>query len=1241
MLDADDQVSLESLLQPHRSENTGSAGGTPAQDAAAAVAIAAQLLRRSRKLLTAEERAQQAELDRMLARIEDKATLVAMTDQAFRTRTPARVADQLTHILDLQGVPRFFSPLDRTLLRGFQSFGSYLPGVAIPLVKEKMRRETANVILPAEREMLVQHLRLRYAEGVRMNVNFLGEALLGEREARRRLKMYLDALADPDIECVSVKISTIYSQISPLAHQHTVDVVADRLELLYRAAARHRYRRPDGVETSKFVYLDMEEYRDLHLTVRCLQQALDREGLLGARAGVALQAYVPDSYGALEQLVQWAKGRVANGGQPLTVRVVKGANMEMERVEAALAGWPQAPYERKRDTDANFKRMLRLLMQPDNAAAVRIGVASHNLFDVALALLWADRQGVLQQVQFEMLEGMANHQRRALFEAAGEMLLYAPACRRDEFLYAIGYLIRRLDENTGAENFLRHTFRLEVDSPQWQQLVEGFRTSFDAIDSVSVAPRRTQDRRQDPPAVPAAAHWREFVNDPDTDWSLPHNAEWIGRVLDDWKGRCDGRASEAAVVVGDQMIGPPEAQAAGLGVRESFDPSRPGVVSCRYVEAGQSEIRRAVQTAVDDPSRWRERSPQQRHEILRRAAALMRQRRGDLIAAAVADGGKTVLEVDPEVSEAIDFTEFYPLAAAEFQDPAIGSRPRGVVAVISPWNFPVAIPCGGVVAGLAAGNTVLLKPASDTVLPAFLVCQCLWEAGVPAEALQFLPCRGADAGRFLISDDRLSCVVLTGGTATAKSMLRQRPDLELMAETGGKNATIVTALSDRDLAVKHVLHSAFSNGGQKCSATSLLLLEQEVYEDRSFRNLLVDAVQSLRVGSAWDVANRIGPLIRPPSDELARGLKELEPGESWAVLPEHVGDNPNLYRPGVKWNVQPGSFTHRTELFGPVLGVMPYRTLDEAVGIVNATGYGLTSGLESLDDREQQLWRETIRAGNLYINRPTTGAIVLRQPFGGMGASALGAGLKAGGPNYVAGLMTHRKLDETRPTGAAETADPDQAGKPDETKLSDVVAAGVQTVRQLAAAGELGEAELATFRAAATSIDRAVESEFGRCYDPLKLLGQDNLRRYLPVPHLRIRLQAEVPLVDVLVAAVAAAAVGCRAVFSYRPGECEPVAKGLQRLIDAWSGRIERLPESDEELVAAINEGAVDRLRILSSEPLAAVIQEACAEQFVSIIRRRVAAEGRVELLWYLREQAISHDYHRYGNLGDRAVTSA
>ena len=1207
----------------------------------AAIELAGRLLERSAALQTPQERRQQAELDRMIASPGDKATMVEMTDQAFRTGSPARVADQLTHILDLQGVPRFFSPLDRTLLRGFQSFGNYLPGVVVPMVKDKMRRETANVILPAEEELLVEHLRARSREGIAMNVNFLGEAILGEREAAHRMETYLAALRHPDIACISVKISTIYSQITSIAHRHSVAVLCDRLESLYRAAVQNHYRRPEGSTVTKFVYLDMEEYRDMRITAEVLMRTLDRPGMDQVRAGIALQAYLPDSYPTLQQLIEWAGQRTRRGGMPLTVRVVKGANLEMERVEASISGFPQAPYTTKVETDANYKRMLRRLLVPDVAQSIRVGVASHNLFDIALAYLWAQRAGVLGAVQFEMLEGMANHQRRALSELSPEMLLYAPACRREDFLHAIGYLIRRLDENTGPANFLRHTYRLQRGSEDWNHLAADFRRAYELMENVSSAPRRTQDRTAPPPQPAAAEHWRDYINEPDTDWALPQNVRWAEQLLEPWQSRCGDAATQQRPSLPRPRLGGGEGWGEGASGQaltgESFDPSRPGVVVSRYRPADQADVQRAVAAAVADASGWRELSFDERHARLRAAAQWMRVRRGDLIGAAVAEGGKTVTEADPEVSEAIDFTEFYPLSVKRFfapQDAAsdgVTPRGRGVVVVVSPWNFPIAIPCGGIAAALAAGNTVILKPSLDTPLVAWMICQCFWDAGVPADALQFLPCATTEIAQQLVSHDDVDAVVLTGGTETARAILRSKREIELIAETGGKNTTIVTALADRDQAIKHVVHSAFGHAGQKCSATSLLLLQRELYDDERFRQTLADAVQSLRAGSAWDLSTRIGPLIRPPRGPLQRSLETLEPGESWLVKPQMLENNPQLYSPGVKWGVSPHSFTHLNELFGPVLGVIPFDQLDEAIEIANATNYGLTSGLQTLDDREQQRWREAIRAGNLYINRGTTGAIVLRQPFGGMGQSSYGPGLKAGGPNYVVPLMEFSE----QPTTAS-----DDAGKleqPDLTELPEPLEELLRAAGDLVRDGLLDASGWSRLSRGVASIAAAAAAEFNTEHDNVRLLGQDNLRSYLAVPHLRVRLAADDDPVDLLITAAAAVAVDCRAVFSHCDGECERLLEILDAATAAWAGRIETVEESDAELAEAIRSGLVDRVRLLSrrAEPIA--INRACIERFVPCIRQPVVASGWVEPLFYLQEQSLSYDYHRYGNLGRRA----
>ncbi len=1237
----------------------GCDGGDAHRVARVAIELARYLQTRAKQLQTPVERRQQAELDRMVQHPRDKAILTQMTDQAFRSEKAARAADQLVHILDVQGIPRFFSPLDRTMLRGFQSFGEYLPGVAVPLVKEKMRQETANVILPAESDMLQAHLRARRGEGVRMNVNLLGESLLGEREAERRLAAYLNLLQMPEIECVSVKVSTLFSQISTLARDDTVRAISARLERLYLAALESRFIGPDGTHGSKFVYLDMEEYRDMGLTAEVFRQTLDRPGLEQARAGIALQAYLPDSHSVQQQLTDWARARVASGRAPITIRIVKGANMEMERVEASLKGWPQAPYKMKVETDANYKRMLGYALIPENLAAARLGVASHNLFDVSYAMVLAacraksgyqalDRrseQGAaeanqtsslsavypLNHIQFEMLEGMANHQRRALHEVVDNLLLYAPACKQQDFIHAIGYLVRRMDENTGPDNFLRHAFKIEVDSPEWHRLEELFLESVALMDHVSRTPRRQQDRHEAPLPPAAPSHASTMVNEPDTDFALAQNGRWAAEIIEQWRPQCDARATYVPLsIAGQDVDGDGE-------LAQSLDPSRPGVVVVRVRQASSSQIAQAAQCARADRSEWRSMDARARYELLRRAAQQVRVRRADLIGAAMAEGGKTISESDPEVSEAVDFIEFYAATALALQQTArYRARPVGTVVVISPWNFPIAIPCGGVAAALAAGNTVILKPASDTVLPARILCECFWNAGVPREALQFIACSGAVAGRELLTAPDLGAAILTGGTQTAQQILAQRPDLHLLAETGGKNATIVSSLSDRELAIKNVLHSAFSHSGQKCSATSLLLLEEEVYHDRGFRDGLIDAVQSLRVGSAWELTTKLGPLIRPPSGVLLRGLTQLEPGESWAAKPQQLDGNPSLYTAGVKWDVPLGGFTHMTELFGPVLGVIPFRDLHEAIDIVHQTGYGLTSGLESLDDREQQQWIARLRAGNLYVNRPTTGAIVLRQPFGGSGKSAFGPGIKAGGPNYVVPLMRFSDMNDPL---MGNTDAVDEPPAPELESLSafyqQLHASGNRAAQELRK--RLDDDQWQKLLGAILDYDRFATTEILATHDSLRLLGQDNLRRYLPMTHIRIRVLPSDTWLDTAARAIAVVAVGGRAALSYSTDVEQCVIEVFEELTQEWGGDMEFLQESDEELAEAIARGQVDRVRYVAPGLVPPVVRRAAVEQFVYIADEPVCPEGRVELLWYVREQSVCIDYHRYGNLGFRA----
>jgi RHH-type proline utilization regulon transcriptional repressor/proline dehydrogenase/delta 1-pyrroline-5-carboxylate dehydrogenase len=1187
-----------------------------------AVSLAETWQNRANQLLTHEEKIIHEHLKQLLDHPSDRLVMMKMIDQSFRSHNDDRVADQINYIFEQHGVPHFFNTTEKLLMRLFLGIGRYFPHISVPTMVEKMREDSSRSVIPGEKKVLLPYLQKRKAENVRVNINHLGEAVLGEEEAIFRLHSYLEALRDPEIEYISVKISTIYSQILPIAFENTVHILQDRLSSLFQTAKENFFRRKDGVQVPKFVNLDMEEFRDLGLTVEAFQRTLNQEEFKDYSAGLALQAYLPESFAIQQDLTGWAQKRVAAGGKPVKIRLVKGANLEMEQVDAALHNWPLTPYNSKGDVDGNYRRMMEYGFKPEHIRAVHLGIASHNLFELAYAYQLACHYGVTACFSFEMLEGMADHVRRAVQETGQELVLYAPVAAKEQFINAIAYLIRRLDENTSAENFLRYAPRLEVRTGEWEFLKKQFLASFSFQDRVSSQSHRTQNRMEESFSGKKEPLFRgEFRNEPDTDWSLPVNRKWAKAILQKWKKEKQAPPIEIPLVVGGKEI------FQGRTVRECFDPSREHktVKVAIYAQADESDIEEAVATAKADPDGWREKPFSERWAILSRVARELRLSRGDLIGAAAANTGKIFTESDPEVSEAVDFAEYYPRSIKDLSErSSLRCRGKGVGLVVSPWNFPVAIPCGGITALLSAGNTVIFKPASAAVLVAWVLCQCFWRAGVSKKVLQFLPCSGSTAGSKLAAHPDIDCVIFTGSTATGLSLLKQRPGLQLAAETGGKNATIVTAMSDRDQAIKNVIHSAFSNSGQKCSATSLLILEKEVFEDPRFKSRLIDAARSLAVGSAWEFQNRMGPLIQPPESDLMNALTRLEPGESWALKPENVPGNPYLWTPGIKWGVRPGSYTHMTEFFGPLLGVMAAENLDQAVELVNQTGYGLTSGLESIDPREQDLWKRKVKAGTLYLNRETTGAKVLRQPFGGWGKSSLGSGIKVGGPNYVAQFM---EFEETGPPSAG-------ALEKDHLLLRLML-----EWEQKLDWGQwpAWEPDLRkTIRAVRSYLFQA-ENEFFKEKDYFHLRGQDNRLRYVPVGTVLVRIHPRDTLFEVLARIAAARISGCPLILSAPPDQDTPALDFLSGPEGRkFSGTVSIDRHTEDDLILMLHQLA--RIRYAAPDRVSLEMHRAAAEKGFYIARAKVMTEGRIELLWYFKEQSICDNYHRYGNLGDRAM---
>jgi len=1175
--------------------------------AAQAVELARVLLEASHAGAEPNERERAARLSALLVDPTGQAFVSALTDRAHRSVSGARLVAQVEALASGLGTPRSLPPWDRLQLRALQTFGTAVPELTARAVRHRIYEDAAPYLAPAEPAALGTFLSERALQGLRVNVNHLGEEVLGEEDAARFHASYVALLERPEVDTISVKLSSIDARIEPTAFGPTLDRLVEKLARIYRAALAHAQAR-DGAALPKLVYLDMEAYRDLELTVEVFRRVLDAPEFRQLTAGIVLQAYVPDSHAQQARLIEWAERRVQAGGAPIRMRLVKGANLMLERIEASLRGWELPLYGSKADVDASFRRMLEVGSRPEHARAVRLGVGSHNLFDIAYTLLLRASRGVEDAVEPEMLEGMADPLRRVVQRVAGRVLVYAPSVDQRDFASAVAYLVRRLDENTAEDNFLRRSFSMQAGDASFETEQQRFVEALARAEHVDTAPRRRQDR-----TAPSTAPSRNgFVNEPDTDFSRAVNRRWLDQAL---------AAAQAQSF--DTVVSRCFGTTYGGAVHDGFDPSRPGVVPYRYQVLARSEVLEVLDQAQRARERVKSWPAEEREATLLRVAQALRAARGELIGTLALDAGKRAVEADAEVSEAIDFAEYYAHQHARLRAELV-LEPKGVVVVTPPWNFPLSIALGSALAALVAGNVVLLKPPPETPLVAARAVALCYAAGVPDWALG-LVVLDDEAAEPLIVDRRVDAVVLTGGTETARLFRRLRPSLDLVAETGGKNALVVSAMSDREQAVQNAVRAAFGHAGQKCSALSLLVLEREVFRSASFRHKLSDATRTLPVGSAWSPENVVTPLIRPPSGALAQALAALEAGESWLVEPTRSPDNERLVGPGVLWGATRESFAYRTELFGPVLAVVEAADLDDALELVNGTPYGLTAGLESLDASEHAAFLARARAGNLYVNRPITGAVVGRQPFGGMKASSFGPGFKAGGPNTLLGLA--RVVGERTPRRAvplsrgprvpAALPGPQRAAEPIEHgPLGEVIA---DTLRDATRPEQEHLARrLKSYEAAAQGELRAVHAQ-------AEVLGFSDTFVYRPARVLMLvpRSASELDLLSALFAAQLVEAEVSLAVEE-RPGSAR-----FHRLVPASTPRF-----ADAAGLTKLELGGFDRIRVLG--PATGPAAEATA-QLVSasshLDSEPVHDSGYVELRRYVVEQSRSVAQHRHGNL--------
>jgi RHH-type proline utilization regulon transcriptional repressor/proline dehydrogenase/delta 1-pyrroline-5-carboxylate dehydrogenase len=1154
------------------------------------------------KIISKSREAEEIRFHKMMIKMledpQNKLFLIELLDQSFRSNNTSRVANQLEFLFSKYENIKFFSKFEEILIWLFRNMGIFVTNVSVPLFIKYLRDDISSIVIKGEENILSQHIRNRKAENTRVNINIIGEAVLGEDEAKERVEKYIKALQNPNIDYISIKISTIFSQIVPLAHDWSVEQISQRIALIYDVAMKSKFINSRGELENKFVNLDMEEYKDLSLTIDSFIKTLSLERFKNLHAGIVLQTYMPDALTHAKRLALWAKERVENGGAPIKIRVVKGANQEMELTEASLRGWPCVTYNHKSQSDANFKVLLDFLLSPQIAPYVNVGVASHNLFDLALAHELAIERVVEEYYSAEMLEGMSESAYKVLKNDGVNVILYAPTATKETFTNAIAYLVRRFDENTAEQNFLRHSFGLRVEDSAWEELVKSFDISIAEIENLHLTPYRTQDRLNETIEQEKDIANYEFKNESDTDFALKTNMIWAKTIVDKWSNiHKTGGYNIHSVIDGDELKG--EEKIAVIDKSQYHENIEVG----SYTKVAKNELAKALDVAKRDIDGWRNTTSSKRSKVLMNVANEFKKARSDLIGIAAAEVGKVFSETDVEVSEAIDFLNFYPYSYNKLEAlEGVALTPKGVGLVVSPWNFPIAIPTGGIAAALSAGNTVILKASASSVLCAYRLCECFWDGGVSKNTLQFVIADGEMISSELIANEVVEFVIFTGSEDTAYNMIKTRPNLHISAETGGKDATIVTALSDRDQAIKNVVASAFNNSGQKCSATSLLVLEEELYNDKSFRKTLADATKSLEVGSAWDLHNKIGTLSSLPNTKLATALDYLDDDEEWLVEPNLAENNPYMLKPSIRWGTKRGDYCHVNELFGPVLSVMCAKDIEDAIDIVNATGYGLTSGLESLDEREKEIFKEKMLAGNLYINRMTTGAIVRRQPFGGMRKSSIGSGRKAGGFNYVAQFANITTTSSNK-----------------REKESNEL---IEQYRKILNIENLDEV-LDT----CANFVYWVDKEFSKEHDYSNIRGESNHIRYLGVKSVLLRIEKSATVEEIICSIFAIRLIGAKLHLSL-----DAEIDYILTIVD----KEEVFYETQEELINSIKD--VDRIRFLTHEPITPYIYKTLSSDAVYISDEPFVGQGRVELLHYYIEQSISDSYHRYGNLGEHRL---
>lgn len=834
------------------------------------------------------------------------------------------------------------------------------------------------------------------SDGRTFTVDLLGEAVLSESEAQQYAERYLDLIevlseratewADTDLDRnnlgsipktdISLKVSSFYSRLDPMAWNDSVDGVVRSISPVIERA----------IKRNVSVTFDMEHYQFKDITLEIFKRVLDTYPDLEF-AGIAIQTYLKDAEDDLTSLIECVRER----GRVISVRLVKGAYWNYEKVVNRQAGWPVPVFLSKSHTDHNFEKLTGLLLA--NTDVIRPAIASHNIRSISKAMALAEKEGLPKEaLEFQALYGMAEPIKKVVSEMGYRVREYMPV---GELLPGMAYFVRRLLENTSNESFLRQSF---VDKLEMKELMA----------------------KPEAAGAGPAKEMEGFVNTPLTNFAKAEMRELFKKALDSVREEIKASKVIPCVIGGEEVVTGKEII--------SYNPARHGEVVATISAATPGNVEEAVGIARDTFGEWSRTPAIERAGYLYGAARWIEDNRYEIAALQVYEVGKSWREADADVAEALDFLNYYGdkisrIAATERLGSYPGELnmnfyvPRGVAAVISPWNFPLAISCGMTAAAIAAGNCAILKPSSLSPLTAFKLVQAFESAGLPKGVLQYLPGSGAVVGNCLVEHRDVDIIAFTGSMKVGLDIVKkggvtvegQANVKKVIAEMGGKNAIIVDKSADMDEVVKGVVASFTGFQGQKCSACSRVIVLEDAMED--FLDRLTEAVKSITVGSPEDPASMMGPVVDSAALEKIRGY--IETGKEEATLHyinEALPNSGHFVGPAIFRDVRPDCRIAREEIFGPVLSVIKAADFDEALEIANGTPYALTGGIYSRSPENIKRGSREFMVGNLYINRKITGAIVGRQPFGGFRMSGLGS--KAGGRDYLLHFMYPKIVTE-------------------------------------------------------------------------------------------------------------------------------------------------------------------------------------------------------------------------------------